>query len=383
MMFIIMLATCTQRYWNRRFSVYAHYIWAIGVIVVLPFGFGHMLIQEAVRIDVGQTVHDMLVLQYVAALFLLIQLCNSTKLTILFWLSGSGFALLPLAWMDIPNFEELYRVTSLNLGAYLTMILVGVIANQNVRSVEEARLETARNIATNIAHELRTPLASIRQFANGAQLHFKHLVETYERSRSLGLATGNLKPAHVGTLSMVFDSIEKETAYSNMIIDMLLVRSGQRPTTQLDWEKFNVSEVVTEALQRFPANNEFEKNLPKLFLHRDFQISGPRLLVVHTIVNLLKNAVYYSQKAKYPRVELHVSVEPRRWGVIRVLDNGPGISGESVRHLFSPFYTTTKAGEGTGIGLSFCKRVMDDLGGSIRFVDSAELPTCFEARFPI
>jgi len=104
----------TQDYWNRRFSNYAHYVWAVGVVLVLPFGFGHMLIQEAARVEVGQTVHNMLVLQYVAALFLLIQLCNSTKLTVLFWFLGSGLALLPLSWMEVPNLEELYRVTSLN-----------------------------------------------------------------------------------------------------------------------------------------------------------------------------------------------------------------------------------------------------------------------------
>jgi len=249
--------------------------------------------------------------------------------------------------------------------------------------VEEARLETARNIATNIAHELRTPLTSIRQFANGTQLHFQHLMETYQRATSIGLASGNLRPSQLETLTKIFGSIEKETVYSNMVIDMLLVRSGQKDASEFEWERFSTSEVVAEVMQRFPANNALEKNLPQLFVHEDFQITGPRLLVVHAIVNLLKNAVYYSQRARSPRVEVHISVDPPRWGVVRLMDNGSGISSESLKHLFHPFYTTTKAGEGTGIGLSFSQKVMHDLEGSIELVDSAPLPTCFEMRFPL
>jgi signal transduction histidine kinase len=47
-------------------------------------------------------------------------------------------------------------------------------------------------------------------------------------------------------------------------------------------------------------------------------------------------------------------------------DNGSGISEEELAQIFDPFYTTKEPGEGTGLGLSVCYRIVEGLGGSIR-----------------
>ncbi len=163
---------------------------------------------------------------------------------------------------------------------------------------------------------------------------------------------------------------------------MLLVRSGQHVPTSSEYETVKASDAVQDAIDRLPTNNSFERELTKLVIHQDFHLFCPRLLVTHTIVNLLKNAVYYSQKSKQPAVEVHVGRNREHYWFIRVMDNGSGISKESRRRLFQPFFTTTQSGEGNGIGLSFCKKVMDDLGGEIHLVDEPGFSTCFELTFP-
>jgi two-component system NtrC family sensor kinase len=50
---------------------------------------------------------------------------------------------------------------------------------------------------------------------------------------------------------------------------------------------------------------------------------------------------------------------------LRFMDNGPGIPEEELYHILDPFYTTKEPGDGTGLGLSVCYRIIEGLGGSI------------------
>jgi signal transduction histidine kinase len=66
--------------------------------------------------------------------------------------------------------------------------------------------------------------------------------------------------------------------------------------------------------------------------------------------------------------------------LVRVADTGPGISAESRRHLFEPFYTTKP--NGTGLGLAITRRIVRENGGEIR-LDSAPGQGCvFSLWFP-
>jgi signal transduction histidine kinase len=103
-------------------------------------------------------------------------------------------------------------------------------------------------------------------------------------------------------------------------------------------------------------------------------------------LNLLKNAVESidGQRGSVIRIcaRGEVAADDRTWVIVEVSDDGPGIE-ESVRdQLFEPFVSTKAAGHGAGLGLSVCRRILGDLGGTIDVVDREGPGATFQVRLP-
>jgi len=95
--------------------------------------------------------------------------------------------------------------------------------------------------------------------------------------------------------------------------------------------------------------------------------------------NLIHNAVQALDGQG--EIAIETAAEPGAV-VVRVIDDGPGIPDEVMPHLFEPFFTTKPRGEGSGLGLSIVRRILDRHRGSIR-VESRPGRTCFEVRLPL
>jgi two-component system C4-dicarboxylate transport sensor histidine kinase DctB len=100
------------------------------------------------------------------------------------------------------------------------------------------------------------------------------------------------------------------------------------------------------------------------------------------LVNLIRNAVdamHNSAKKileiKLRRTENHLE--------LCVRDSGPGIAQDHMDELFDPFFTTKEIGQGLGLGLSISYRIVDDLGGSIRAANNADVGATFTVRLPL
>jgi signal transduction histidine kinase len=76
------------------------------------------------------------------------------------------------------------------------------------------------------------------------------------------------------------------------------------------------------------------------------------------------------------------TIEEANEVVVRVLDNGPGIDAEDIPNIFKPFFTTKPKGEGTGLGLGICQRIVAKHGGRIE-AESKPGRTCFSVYIPI
>ena len=74
--------------------------------------------------------------------------------------------------------------------------------------------------------------------------------------------------------------------------------------------------------------------------------------------------------------------EGRGGVIVEITDSGPGIPDDIKDRVFDPFFTTKPAGEGSGLGLDICKKIIDKHQGSIEF-DSQPGRTTFRVRLPI
>jgi len=101
-------------------------------------------------------------------------------------------------------------------------------------------------------------------------------------------------------------------------------------------------------------------------------------------LNLIINAAHSIDEGSAERheVRLELSVDADGRAQVDVVDTGRGIAAEHLDRLFDPFFTTKARGEGTGLGLTVSRRIIEDLGGTIGVVSSRPGETRFRVTLP-
>ena len=111
-----------------------------------------------------------------------------------------------------------------------------------------------------------------------------------------------------------------------------------------------------------------------------------RQVLVNLVANSL-DAVAANRDVEDGQVVVRAQAEDgkapgRRELVLRVVDNGPGLSPDAVGRLFEPFYTTKGRGKGTGLGLTICRELVQSFGGRIEGSSEPGRGTVFTVRIP-
>ncbi|MBC8722927.1 response regulator [Paraburkholderia sp. 31.1] len=247
---------------------------------------------------------------------------------------------------------------------------IGSLCDVTERTDAEAKLQDADRrkdifLAT-LAHELRNPLAPVRNAA--------HL---------LGHGAG-ADPAKREWLRNV---IERQTGHLSHLIDDLLDVS--RITTgkiELKREVFDIRLALDHALEiTMPAALQRHHDIVRLPLAHPVYVHGDPARITQTFSNLLDNAIKYTDEGG--RIVVCATLVGQEVSVT-VSDTGTGISGDALPHVFDLFVQGSCHGEpsrgGLGIGLSVCKTLTEMHGGTIvARSEGKNRGSEFEIRLPV
>jgi two-component system C4-dicarboxylate transport sensor histidine kinase DctB len=111
-------------------------------------------------------------------------------------------------------------------------------------------------------------------------------------------------------------------------------------------------------------------------------VLGQQVRVEQVLVNLLRNGIDASAEKGGGRVTLQAEVDGAQ-ALLRVADDGAGLSDAVQARLFEPFFTTKRRGDGLGLGLSISASIANALGGSLQGVNRPEGGAQFTLRLPL
>jgi signal transduction histidine kinase len=249
-----------------------------------------------------------------------------------------------------------------------------------VAIVRYGLMDNPAALAASIAHEMRTPLATIQLQARSISKLIPELYRGYQLAVDHQLCEPLIRPRHMEKLRSVADDIQSEVRQSHAIIDITLASANGGFSKSYDLEPNSMSESVLSAVSSYPFVGGERKCL-ELSVDHDFDYIGSGSLMRYVIYNLIKNSLYAIQSARKGGVHILLSQDGGR-NTLVFTDTGPGISADVLPHVFDDFFTTKREGAGTGMGLAFCRRVLISFGATITCQSVVGDFTRFTLSFP-
>ena len=261
------------------------------------------------------------------------------------------------------------------MSQYLGSLAVVLLFARNKEKSGKERLNAMSSVATSVAHELRTPLATLNIGAKNIKKYFPYFSQAYLMATQAKLPVETINASTFKLIEKTSSDMELETEAAALFIDMLLMNVSSQ--FGMDTCKtFSITSCVTETLSRYPFSEERE--LIHWTKDLDFMVKGEYLLITHILFNLLRNALFHIAKAN--KGEIFIWLETNKENRLFFKDSGTGIVKECIGRIFDRFYTKTP--HGAGIGLTFCKAAMQSLGGEILCESIENEYTLFTLRFP-
>ena len=248
--------------------------------------------------------------------------------------------------------------------------------NEELRLLNEALFESQRElsqseklaavgqVSATMAHQIGTPLNSISGYLQ------------------LILQDGDLLPKDRDRLKIIESQLDR-------LADSVknLLSFTRQPKPQL--RALNVNEVLEELIhlsepwllaRNVRLTTQFPPELPSIL--------GDPTHLQTLFLNLIANALDAMPQGGVLTIETRqtpqpLSSEDRRWIEISITDTGIGITEESKKRIFDPFFTTKKMGEGTGLGLTICEKIIKEHSGKINVESAVGRGSMFSIFIPV
>lgn len=224
--------------------------------------------------------------------------------------------------------------------------------------------QNRQEFVSNVSHELKTPITSIKVLADSLNIQEDVPVELYKEF-----------------MQDIAKEIDRE---SKIIDDLLSLVRMDKSAEALNIASVNVNELVEIVLKRLKPIAQ-KKNIELLFeSFRPVVAEIDEVKFTQVVSNLVENAIKYNNIDGWVHVSLNADYQ---YFYVRVEDSGIGIPKESEDMVFERFYRVDKARSretgGTGLGLSIVKNIILMHHGTIKMHSEEGVGTTFTVRIPL
>ena len=224
--------------------------------------------------------------------------------------------------------------------------------------------EMRREFVANVSHELKTPITTIK---------------TYAETLGSGLVDDEKTQIEFAK------TIEKEAdRMTNLVKDLLDLSHIDFKKTKWDMEGIKVSELVRENLEHLKIYQEDKEQTIKVLENADPVIFGDKNKISQVMVNIISNAIKYTAKGGI--IEIEIS-QDKNYGYIAIKDDGIGIPQQETERIFERFYRVDKGRAremgGTGLGLAIARDIVREHKGDIFAKSSLGEGSTFTIKLPL
>lgn len=263
----------------------------------------------------------------------------------------------------IEDVTEGYDSDNLHVDTYTETANISEAFNKmlgRMKVLDDSRQE----FVSNVSHELKTPLTSMKVLADSLLMQEDVPVELYKEF-----------------MGDITEEIERE---NKIINDLLSLVKMDKTSTDLNVKAENMNELVERILKRLRPIAALQ-NVEVVFeSFRPVTAEVDEVKMTLAISNLVENAIKYNKEEGWVHVSLNAD---HKYFYVKVADSGMGIPQESIDHIFERFYRVDKSHSreigGTGLGLAIARNAVIMHRGSVKVHSEEGVGTTFTVRVPL
>ena len=226
--------------------------------------------------------------------------------------------------------------------------------------------ESRQEFVSNVSHELKTPLTSMKVLADSINSMQDAPVELYQEF-----------------MSDITTEIERETKIIN---DLLSLVKMDKTAAKLNIESVNINELLEQILKRLQPIADKQKVKLVLESFRPVTAAVDEVKLTLAISNLVENAIKYNKTTGEGWVHVSLNAD-HQYFYIKVEDSGMGIPEEDLENIYERFYRVDKSHSreigGTGLGLAITRNSILMHRGAIKVHSEVGEGTTFDVRIPL
>jgi two-component system CheB/CheR fusion protein len=213
------------------------------------------------------------------------------------------------------------------------------------QNVELRALDRMKDgLVRDVSHELKTPVAK-----QAMQLEILKL-------QLGGTCTGPVAK----TLAVMEETVHRQQRVIRNLLDLARLEAGRRVFCH---GPVSVDKVLARAVEDYRQALEASGFMVQQRVE-PIMVSADAEMLWHVLSNLVNNALKFASREGQRRLEIAAFRKGDR-AVVRIADNGIGLSAEELERAFEHFYQASGSIEGSGVGLSICRSIMEGMGGTV------------------